>query len=366
MLLYRLVPGGLLVGAAIGLFTSGGCVFRDEVITVEPSGAVTIALEIEGSEEEIEAGDAMPSERTGWQVSRSIKKDNDKTKHVLTTKRRFDPGELLPESFADPDDPDADLYLKAPTTLRVERRADGVYYYFRRTYAPRRWAYVRFWQDLAFDDRFKQLGDKPIEELTPQERSEVIGAFVDFEALKQVEFTTRAMEQRHPDLPVEHRLIARQALLEVYASEKEQLNGVIERCVGLSEEAKAECFGAEGERLITNAYDAFVESLRRDAGLTAWQIAGFDRAYERARRYYEITDQLGGHTFEIDVVMPGTIIAHNSLEDDVEVEDDANTSTVSFRFEGDIIRDRPMELIVVSRIGHDQFNRLKGRGYGRD
>ena len=87
--------------------------------------------------------------------------------------------------------------------------------------------------------------------------------------------------------------------------------------------------------------------------MTGRQITAFAAAYARAERYYQITDQLGGHQFEIQVKMPGTIIAHNLLEigdDEIEVYEDENASGVIFNFDGKLFRDQPYELIVVSRL----------------
>ncbi|MGB2985577.1 MAG: hypothetical protein WBE26_06810, partial [Phycisphaerae bacterium] len=55
-----------------------------------------IELEYEGSEEELFQGDAMPSAASGWDVDHSTRKEGDEVKHTLTSTRRFEPGEELP------------------------------------------------------------------------------------------------------------------------------------------------------------------------------------------------------------------------------------------------------------------------------
>lgn len=354
----------LATSIGIALVNSLGCVEREETITVARDGSVTIELEYEGTEEEMAKGDAMPSEESGWSVARSTKEEDKKTKIILESKRRFEPGEPLPSSFAAPDDPDVDLYVEFPTTLRMERRRDGIYYYFRRVYTPRRWAYVRHWQDEFVDKTVRNLGDKPVEELTSDEQRQIVEAFAAVEAFKQLEFTAIALKESNPHLPLEYGLIARRAILRYYQEVSDAHGGgpsyfdeLISRCSPLEEDQRNDCFDRETERLLAEAYDAYVQSLRHDAGLTTWQIAAFEEAYRRAERYFEITDQLGGHLFEIHVVMPGTIIAHSALDDDIDVDEEENVSSVRFQFEGDWFRDRPYEMIVVSRVGHRQRGR---------
>lgn len=344
-----------------GLLISSGCVERNEGITVARDGSVTIELQYEGTPEELAGGDAMPSAASGWQVKRTVKEENDKIKHVLESIRRFEPREQLPRSFASTDDPDAGLYLDFPTTVRVERRPDGLYYYFHRTYTARPWAYVQHWQELCFDHEVKKLSDKPLDELTPEEREKIVKAAASFEALKQVEFTKIAMDESHPDLPVEHWLVARRALIDVY-TDNHDFEEIIETCATLPEQERGDCFDEEAERLLAMGYDAFVASLQLDAGLDDTGIQRFEDAYRRARRFFEITESLGGHVFEIDVRMPGTIVAHNALDD--KVEQDQTTSTVTFQFDGKAFRDRTHELIVVSHVGDAGTSRGGSHGRG--
>jgi len=357
-------------GAAVVLTLSAcvGCVERDEEITIAPDGSVVIELEYKGDEEDILRGDAMPSAEGGWNVVRTTEKDNDKIKHVLKAERRFAPNEQLPRTFAATGDPNTDLYLDFPTTVRVEKRADGVYYYFRRVYTPRRWAYIQRWNDVLFDDDMKKLADKPAEQLTPEERVKIAEAFAGLEALKQVEFAQGAIEKSHPDLPAEYGLMARRALIRVYEREEEKgnLERIITSCEALSEKERGECYDAEVERILGEAYGAYVQSLRQDARLSAEQVAAFERAYQRTRRYHEISEQLGGHNFGIEVKMPGVIIAHNALDDKVDVNEQERTSTVDFNFDGKWFRDCPHELIVVSRLDDKPRAAARSQADGTD
>ncbi|MFH1111184.1 MAG: hypothetical protein V1790_18600 [Planctomycetota bacterium] len=323
-----------------------GCVKRKETLIVKPDGAVTVTIEYEGDKGDFDKGDAMPSEQGGWKVSRDLRTDENKKEEVhLTGERTFKPGEELPGSYAAPNDPDAGLYLKFPTTLSRERRKDGVYLHFRRVYAPRDWAYMQFWADAHIDDNIKKLGEKKPEELTHEERVQIIKAFAGVEAYKQIELAQRALKDTNPAMKPDHWLLARAALLKVY-EEKVDWDALAKRHENTPQEDQDEQFERESQRILAEAHQAFLGSLHRDAEFDAEHLARFDAGYERAKKYYDITNQLGGQSFEIHVTMPGEIVAHNA-----DTEDDG---TVGWGFDGKAFRDRPYELMVTSRLPLDR------------
>ena len=374
---------GVLVAGA-GVLLLSACVLREEKITVARDGSVLIELEITGTEEELASGDAMPSEQSGWPVERSIEKDDGKERVVLRTKRRFASDEELPRSFAASGDPDTDLYLEFPTEVQVQDRTDGQYFTFHRTYTPRRWAYVQYFEDKFFHKDIQELGAKPIEELNHEERRKIVQAFASVEAHKQLTLADHALAKCDPDLEVEDRLAARQALLEVYRR-RNMLGGertvrafgeemlapvdaaaphaphdvdlIIGRCGDLEEAKRDACFDEEIARLLADAHDAFVGVLRDRAGYDQRDLARFHAAYDRAERYHGISNDLGGQQFEVVVTLPGTIVAHNG--DEVEVDDQNNTSAVLWRFDGRAFRDRKHELIAVSRFQRDAIKPVR-------
>jgi len=344
----------VLISAGVlpNLFVTG-CVKRKEMIIVKPDGAVTVAIEYEGDMGDFDKGDAMPSPESGWKVDREVKAEvtqegERKDEVSLTGERTFKPGEELPGSYAAADDPQAALYLKFPTTLTRERRRDGEYLHFRRVYAPRDWAYVQLWADLHIDDNIKKLGEKKTEELTHEERVQIIKAFAGVEGYKQIELAQRALKESDERLKPDHWLLARHALLSVY-EEKVDWEEIAKRHENTPQEDQDEQFEGESKRIPADAHQAFVGSLQRDAGYDAQGVARFEAAYERAKKYYDITNALGGHVFEIDVRMPGEIVAHNGDK----MDDD---STVEWEFDGTAFRDRPYELMVTSRLppGRDE------------
>lgn len=350
----------LLVCAAC--LPTAGCLKRTEKIMVHRDGRVSIALQYEGDPAEYDARDAMPNKTTWREVTyRTEIGDDGKETRFLTARQDFAPKAQLPESYAEPGDPDADLYTRFPTTLSIERRGDGTYYHFRRVYEPRRWAYVQYWHDLCINDDVKKITEKPIEELTRLEQIRLIKALVRIEAFKQIEFAKAALAGCEPDLPSERWLVARRALLRSYEevglfvdqyepqphSDGENnvstIDSVIDRCGALLQEARDECYAQEGHRLLTNGYDALTNVLKGDAALGTARMHRFDLAYQRAKKEFEITDALGGHHFEICVTMPGSIVAHNA-------DNDTDQGEVCWNFGGDAFRDRPVELMITSRV----------------
>ncbi|RME37666.1 MAG: hypothetical protein D6788_08960 [Planctomycetota bacterium] len=339
----------LSIGCCVLSSVGSGCVLRKETITVARDTSVVVELKYEGPKEEIASGDAMPSEASGWSVERSEKKEDNEVKQVLTSRRRFAPGEALPRTYAAAGDPETDLYLDFPTQVWTQQRADGVYYYFRRVYTPRRWGYVRYWYDAMFEDGdLKRLKDKPVEELTMKERAKLAKALASVEAMKQIEFGKAAFTESLADRPPEVWLRARQALLDVYKQD-DYFEGVVDRCEPLAEADRAACFETEAKKLLARGFDEMIGTLEQQ-GLSEAQIERFRRAYEHEKRYYQITESLGGHLFSITVRMPGTIIAHNALDEEVE-EEGNGVSSIEFEFDGKAFRDRPMEILVVSRVG---------------
>ena len=213
-------------------------------------------------------------------------------------------------------------------------------------YAPRDWAYVQLWADLGLDDNIKKLGEKKPEELTHEERVQIIKAFAGVEGYKQMELAQRALKESDEHLKPDHWLMARKALLNVY-EESVDWDEIARRVENLSNEERDQTFERESKRILEEAHQAFVGSLKRDAGYDREQIAKFEAAYERAKKYYDITNQLGGHAFEIHVTMPGTLVAHNGDKAD-------DDGTVKWEFDGKAFRDRPYELLVTSRLPLDR------------
>jgi len=340
----------LIAAATISLLalSAAGCLKRKETITVAQDGRVTVALEYESKNREFGHPDAMPSTESGWDVAvASHTKKDGSEEHALTGQRTFAPGQRLPRTYAAPNDPNADLYVDFPTELQTERRDDGLYFHIRRTYSPRRWAYVQYWHDRFFDDKMKKLSEKPAEQLTARERIELMKTLVAIQARRQIELAEAAARESGIELAPDEWLAARRALLDVY----EELD--YEHLLKLQEgserqgqdpqlkKAAEERLNREVEAIMNRAGEALTETLR--AQLAEPEYARFQRASERVALYHQITEATGTHYFEIRVKMPGRVVAHNA--DKV----DENGEAV-WEFDGRAFRDRPYELLITSRL----------------
>ncbi|MCH8243377.1 MAG: hypothetical protein IH897_12335 [Planctomycetes bacterium] len=339
----RLIKAFLLFGVALPLL--GGCLHRKESITISKDGSAVIKLDFDGDLDDLEFGDAMPSSQNGWEVTRSVERQDDgEETHILKATQAFAAGMPLPATFASPTDPDRDLYLRFPTTYRTETRDDGVYHYFHRVYRPRAWAIVQYWEEALIEDRHEELAKKPMEELTAGERQTLFEAFAEVEARKQLEYAKEAVQEAAPLIPSETQLQARRALLDAYGSA--DLGAIAGRCIDTpDDESRGACFEEETAKLLSDAHDAYVEVLTRVAGLDPTQLASWERAYQRSQRRYELTGMLANHQFEISVSMPGRIVAHNGDQ----VAENRPPVRVEWEFDGQAFRDRPYELVMITK-----------------
>ena len=334
-------PTLLLVYASPALaLMIGACVTRKETIRIAADRSVTIQLEYEGGVGELDHDDAMPSAASGWEVLRISKQEEDEEKILLQAERTFAPEAELPQSYAPKSDPDRDLYLAFPTTLETEQREDGLYYHFSRVYTPRRWAYVHYWED-KFTEQFKDEPEKSVEDMTQEERVKIAKGLSGVEAFKLVEFAEVALDAVEADLAPDRWLRARRAVLDSY--EHIDWGALVHEYMVTPEADRDAYFDEVWKRFAQDAHDALLRVLRAHGGLDAAHLERFQHALDRAERYYSITGALGGHQFEIRVVMPGTVVAHNAdkLDDDGQAV---------WEFAGDAFRDRPFELLITSRV----------------
>ncbi len=329
----------------LALMVAAGCLKRKETITIASDGSTTIRLHYTGTPSDFKTADALPAAASGWPIEVAVTTDGKDETQTRVAQRTFAAGQPLPRTFAAEDDPDADLYLDFPTTVRTERRADGVYYHYRRTYQPRKWAYVRYWQEHFINEDIDKLGRKPAEELTLDERIRLFKAFAASISHEKMEMARAALAQCDPDLPADHWLMARRALLDVYAGL--DYAALVRNSDGLSEEERNAHFDRLGREIEDRALSGLVACLRATAGYDDVAVGRFETEYERAKRQFDITNQLGGHGFEIRVKMPGEILAHNA--DRVDADD---AGAVVWEFDGKAFRDRPYELSVTSRVAN--------------
>lgn len=338
--------------AVLVISVAPGCLRRKEMITVHQDLSVDMVLDYEqeqkggfGKEYGLKTVAAMPGAETGWTVTYTDKADGDKVTRTLHAEQSFPPDAALPQSFRTPENSLAGEFLQFPTEVWTEDREDGRYYYFRRTYQPRPWAFVEYWQHLAVDDDVKKLMDKPSEELTDEQRLRILKAQALAAAFKPIAITKAAIDQANIDIDPTIWLDARRQVLDYVEGLDFEPFIELQKQLESTEEGTPQRQALEQElAAMAKPFDLetmALHSLIADS-LNDRQREAFGDAWSRVELGYKITDELGGHAFEIHVKLPGEVIAHNGDK----IEDGA----VVWEFDGDAVRDRANELLVVSRV----------------
>jgi len=322
-----------------------GCIERKEHLTIRPDASILYqVLHKTDSLEELYDGDAVPKIAGGWMAEQREEKDADgKTTYTLVAETAFSPGANLPANYALAREADGDLYLQFPTTLKVEQRPDGAYYHFDRIYPARSWAQIEFLQ--------KQLVQAPLEGLpsdmhdwTPQQRLDVIHALATFETEKMLVFARSAFLTVTPDAAQDRWLAVRSEMHDCLAQlDYNSLSHLLEpKDDLLDQQNQGKAIDAETKRFEQALLDRLNNAMKALAGYDGAQLSAFKHQYQRQKRLYEITQDLGDDKFEITVDMPGEITASNA--------DSASATTATWTFSGEMLRDRELELMVTSRV----------------
>jgi len=329
----------LTIALAVPVLT--GCIERTERIEIEPDGSVLMKLAFStDSFDELYLGDAVPTLEGGWAVAESVERGEEGEETFgLDAEAAFGPKDDLPSSYAPPRDPDGDTYLQFPTELTFEERRDGTYYHFCRRYAPRPWAFYEQAQEQLRKEMEKLKG-KSFEEMSLQEQAQVVRLVARVETAKYESFAREAFREVLADAPQDAWLHTRAALMKIF----DELDPVriVEIMSGEDEERKTQALEEEARAFEEGALEAMRRALREQAGISAGKINAFTRSFNWQKRYYEITEDLGDDRFQIAVHMPGEIVAHNG--------DKAVGGEVTWQFDGRLIRDHELELMVTSRL----------------
>ena len=320
-----------------------GCVDRKERITIRPEG--TVLLEADFSTDSFnelygDDGDAVPSLAGGWLVEESIEVDDDGDNEYHLRAEAIIPPEIsLPSNYAPLGDPTPDVYLQFPTTITVEDRDDGTYYHFRRVYERRSWADLATRRRLILDEPLKQMEGKELGEMSPQEQTKVLRAFVDFEVAKIMTFARSAYLETTPNAPQDDWLFVHEDLMRL-KSEVDYVRLLTILAIPDQEE-RDEALQEEAERWEEAAAHRLQKTIRTNGRYGGSQLRSFLQRYEWHKRYHKISEDLGDDSFEITVDMPGEIVASNA--------DSVGQRTATWKFDGTQMRDRDIELMVTSR-----------------
>lgn len=325
---------------ALGMFLIPGCLERKETITVHRDGRVEFLTELEGDPADFEGGDALPTEQSGWSVEDGVKKEGDKETRRRMAKLTVAEGKPLPDAYIDSDDPLHEIALRFPTEVKIEKRSDGVYYHFRRVYKAREHArYAIYQKAIQENEQLKALAGKDPSELTDDERRTLVGALRDAEAGKRAEFLWAGFEAMKERWPQHYYLVARETLLATFAhADIEPLVALLSQPEGPGRDLE---IGARSEAWLKQADEAVVKALR-ELGAREPEIAAFYAAVQKEQDRRGITEDIGDETWEVRVLLPGDLIAHNApkLDEGAPV----------WEFHAEALQDRDQVLMATSRV----------------
>ena len=327
--------------AVLAGLSAAGCIERRETITVDADGGAAVHVEFETrSFSELYEGDAIPTVEAGWLVEATIEKDaQDREVFRLEADALFLPGTGMPSSYASPRDAEPDLWLQFPTEVTVEERRTGTYYHFRRRYAARPWAHVQ-WARETFEKQLEELDIDEPSELPEEERAQLVRLLTTFQATKVRVFARAAFLEAMPDVPQDAWLFVRAALMRVAEARDPARFAVL--FGDDADEHGERVLAAEEEAFEAAALEAMEHVLRGRPDVDQGDVNAFVRRYRWHHRFDALTDELGDDRFTIEVTMPGEIVAHNA--------DEARNGTVTWKFSGEQLRDRELELMVTSRL----------------
>lgn len=345
--LQRCAALGLLM-AAMTVLAATGCLERKETIRVTRDGTVDWQVEYKGDKGDFGPGDALPDRKQGWNVDVQAERDeqgNESDKLELRGAMKIHAGDPMPDSFAGKDEPLHELALQFPTEVTVERKPDGVYFHFKRTYKARAFANIEYTRKKLSDEaKLEELSNKKNEELTDEERSRMLTTLIQIEGAKQIEFLRLAIDalpQRGVKWPQHIGLLARQALIDRYdhvdLTEFSSLLSAAE-----SEERDQEIAGLAGR--FNDETHALLARRLQELHLPGHEIEALMDAVHDEETRRAVTEDLGDEKFEITVELPGEVIASNASSIDGK--------TLKWEFDAQAVMDRDHVLMASSRITH--------------
>lgn len=330
---------------ATALLLIPGCLERKETITIAPDGSVQMELLYKGDLGDFNSGDALPSESTGWQVvDQDTVKDNGEVERERQAKRSFKPNEPLPESFADPSEPDYSVALRFPTTLTIEPAPDGTYYHFKRVYLPReeaRYNLLRVTNKEIYDE-LDRLTDKPPEEMTDADRARIIDILRIMEAYKRAEYVTAGAAALADEWPQHYGLLLRAALLDyIRQADVAPLLDLMTQPDSPQRNADIDAFSKK----MIDQTRAVLEDKLDELAVPATQAALFLAACDEEEARRAVTEDIADEHWNITVVLPGKIVAHNG--------DRTDGHEVFWEFPGKVMFDREQVLMATSFLPAD-------------
>ena len=329
------------VAATAGLLvlSLGGCLEREETLKVQEDGTVEVTITLTAdSPQELDSAPA-PEARDGWSVRQSLKGEGQKAKHVLTASRRFAPGDTLPSCDAPPGADDAHLHLQFPTDVRIEKRADGTYYHFRRVFEARPSAWWNRVEDRGAYERLADRVGQKDKPLSAQEWSDAVRELLQVQVGRKLTVARRAVLEAAPEFPQDRWLKAYGQVVRMGRdAETSELVAILQRPESPERNTAVSEVAQEWEDRV----EAAIRKALAAEGLDQIQLSAFDKARARINRQNQITSQVEGESFVVHVAFPGRPVGSNA--------DEQSDGVHTWRFRGNRLMDRNYELLATARV----------------
>jgi hypothetical protein len=322
------------------------CLERKEHITVRPDGSVRWrATFVTDSLDELYTGDAVPRLIGGWIVQEQTERDdNGKEKFTLTAEANFKRGAELPSNYALRGQFDADACLQFPTTVHVQKRSDGTYYHFHRTYSARKFAEIDFERNRLLQEPLKGIGTEPAD-WTDENRLTIAKAFASFEMQKLLIFARGAFKHALPEAPQDKWLAVRDDLQSFLITMDHQAMADLiqpKKSAEDQDDDGPKRIAAETRKFRDTIEERLKNDLRALAGLDGAKVNAVMGEYDRRKKEWDVTEDLDDDAFEITVDMPGEIVASNA--------DSQDGRRAVWQFKGEQLHDREIEMMATSRV----------------
>lgn len=343
---FRIVMSLAVMAAMVGL---PACVERREHMVISPDGSILWQVRMRSdSLDDLLKGDAVPTPGGLWIVHQEEERDADgKITHILNAETAFAPRRKMPAGFGTSIELADRTCLSFPTTVIFEKRTDGTYCHFARRYDPRAWREVDALREQHIDPIAESLGVEPAQ-WTPEQRLGVTQAFVRFEVEKEIIFARAAWLEALPSEPQDRYLAVaddvRGILLTLDYARLSNL--LVPAATEMEQEALDQAVKLEGDQLRQSIIAKLTEAAQNKGELDGSQSTAFLAACAKQRRIYEVTEDLNDDGFEIEVEMPGVVVLSNAGE----FESGTSGNTVTWKFKGEILHDRAIELLATSKI----------------
>jgi hypothetical protein len=325
-----------LVCTALCLSTAllAACLERYESITIYPDGSALLRSEFRGTPDDFKkTADALPDTNGGWAITERTEKDKDgKPRTVRVAELAITAGAGIPDCYAPQLDPRNASALHFPTTFKTIRTDDGTRFELSRTYQRRdeaAYAYLR--KKLTDNDQFKAIQSKDPSGLTPEQRTTLLRTFAHLEADKNaryIEVGARALVAdgtwaQH--IPLQLRAAA---LKFGDAFDIAKADALLRQPESAERDAQLNTIAGD----FTTGIGAAIKAEFARLNIPEAQQARFERIATAERNLRAATEDLADERWEVRVVMPGEILAHNA--------DRVENGTLVWEFSADAIMDR--------------------------